>query len=265
MFSKPIGTAALAIVLLLVGCAPSVIRREWRREEGIEALLRLAAAPLEHLRDLTAEATIAAEREGHREQGLALIQCQGADLLRLEVRGPLYTLLFAALIQGDTLTVWGPGVGGAWKGAVDGPLLAYLTGVELKGGDLKEILLGVVAPASIDSAKRIEYVGAGQAVVPLAGKEVVRRLWVDLDRGLVTREEVSLPEGPVLWERRLRDYRWVGSLLLPRKVELRQGRMAIVLNYRRYLLDQGVSASRLLQGVPREGVRWFDPREEAGD
>ncbi len=125
---RPFGWLA-GLVLLAVSCAPPPpMRRDWRPEQGFEALLEVSIAPFERLADLTAEAEIAMRQAGVEERATALVQLKNPDLFRLEVRGPLFSHLFTALLRQDTLMVYGAGVGGNWQGAADGPLLALLTG-----------------------------------------------------------------------------------------------------------------------------------------
>lgn len=248
-----------ALILLGVSCAPPpVLRQDWRREQGFEALLRLSAEKLRQLEDLTAEAGIAMRQAGGRQRGTALIQLKNPDLFRVEVRGPLYSHVFTALLQEDSLMVHGPAVGGDWKGTVQGPLLVHLTGMDLGVYDLRYALLGVVAPGSVDSSRALEYPRGDRVIVPLRGKEVLRRVWIDLYRGLVTREDIELPGGHLLLSRRLRDYQKVGDLYLPGRVEIRQEDVALTLEYRHYAIDRGIPEERFFQGIPLDRMQRVD-------
>ena len=247
------------LILLDAGCAPPpVLRQDWRQEQGFEALLRLSVEQLRQLEDLTAEAGIAMRQAGSQQRGTALIQLKNPDLFRVEVRGPLYSHLFTALLQKDSLMVHGPAVGGDWKGTVQGSLLVHLTGMDLGVYDLKYALLGVVAPGSIDSSRAVEYPRGDRVIVPLWGEGILRRVWIDLYRGLVTREDIELPGGYVLLSRRLRDYQRVGDLYLPGRVEIRQEEMAITLEYRHYALDRGIPEKHFFQGIPLDRMQRVD-------
>ena len=125
----------------------------------------------------------------------------------------------------------------------------------LAGCDLQNVLLGLVAPAAVASAGCAAGPGGGEVMVPLAGDGYARSVWIDVRRGLVTREMIAGPDGQVLMDRRLRKYRRIGPLLLPGRVELRQDGATILLEYRSCALDRGLTAARLRQGLPRDGLQ----------
>lgn len=244
---------------LFYACAPPpVMRQDWTPEQGFEGLLQLSAGQLEQVEDLTAEAGISVRSAEGRDSGTALILLKRPDLFRFEIRGPLYSHIFTALLQGDSLTVDGSGIGGSWKGAVDGWLLRSLTGVDLDGYDLRYALLGIVAPGRIDSTRSVEYLRADRAIVALAEDGRTRRIWVDLHRGLVVREVIESDRGEVLLSRQLRDYRRIGDLYLPGRVVIEQRGMTIELEYRQYRLDRGIADKHFFQGFQMEQVRRVD-------
>ena len=249
-----------SLTLLIFSCAPPPpLRQDWRPEQGTAALLELSIAPLEQVEDLTAEASIAVSYEGGEERATALIQLKNPDLFKFEVRGPFFSHVFTALLRGDSLTVHAPGAGGNWTGAADGPLLAYLTGLDLRGYDLRYALLGAVAPGRVDSSRAIEFPRADRAIVPLVAENgQKRRIWVDLHRGFVTRERIELGEGGTLLDRRLLDYRQLGELYLPARVEIRQGETTIVLDYKKHALNRGIPEKRFFQGIPRQQMHRVD-------
>lgn len=252
----PWGWAALAAGLLLCGCAPTVVRPGWDERTEVAALFAPAADPLIAVDSLLAEARITVHQGRRRESGTALLRRCGPDLVRLDVRGPLSTHLFSALIEGDSLTLWGPAVDGAWKGSVDGPLLARLTGVDLAGYDPTRALLGVVLPASPERIGPPASARDDLVEVAVAGPGPFRRVWVDRRRGLVRREIVLGLGGQIRLDRRLAEYRTVGSFLLPRRVEVRRSDgVALVLEYRRWVIGPVGEPSRLQRDVPRSGVR----------
>jgi len=256
MISSRIALWIFTAILAGGGCAPPpVLRQEWRPEQGFASLLRLSTEQLRGLEDLTAEASITVRQAGTRDRGTALIQLKNPDLFRVEVRGPLYSHVFTALLQGDSLMVYGPGAGGSWKGAVRGSLLLRLTGLNLGLYDLKYTLLGVVAPGSVAPGQEVEYPRADRAVVPLAGSGVSRRVWVDLYRGFVVREDVELPGDLPPLVRRLEDYRKVGKLYLPGRVEIHQFDTVVILDYQRYALNQGIPEERFFQDVPLDQMQ----------
>ncbi|MCY4602799.1 MAG: hypothetical protein OXE49_01090 [Gemmatimonadetes bacterium] len=238
-----------ALCALALACAPPLVVREgWDADQGPAALLA-ASASLAEFADLTAEAAIELRRGKVRDRGTALVQLVNPDLFRVEVRGPFFTHIFTALLKGDSLTVYGRGMDLPLKGPVRGQLLTTLTGLDFGTCDLRYALLGLVEPGSI--VEPVEYPRADHAVVALADG---RRAWLDLHRGLVLRESIPLPIGDVLL-RELSEYRRVDALYLPRRVEIRQADVALVLYYKRYAFNSGLNASQLQQGLPAGVMR----------
>ena len=235
----------LALCALALACAPPpVVREGWDATRGPAALLA-ASTSLAQFEDLTAEAAIELRRGKMRDRGTALVQLVNPDLFRVEVRGPFFTHIFTALLEGDSLTVYGRGMDQPVKGTMRGRLLTTLTGLDFGSCDLRYALLGLVEPGSI--VEPVEYPHAGHAVVALAGG---RRAWLDLRRGLVLRESIPLPEGEVLL-RELKEYRRQDALYLPRRVELRQADIVLVLAYKSYAFNSGLAAEDLQQGLPQ--------------
>lgn len=238
-----------ALCALALACAPPLVVREgWDADQGPAALLA-ASASLTQFADLTAEAAIELQRGETRNRATAVVQLVNPDLFRVEVRGPFFTHIFTALLEGDSLTVYGRGMERPLKGTVRGRLLTTLTGLDFGTYDLRYALLGLVEPGSI--VEPVEYLHTDQAVVALTGG---RRAWLDLRRGLVLRDSIPLLEGDAL-VRELREYRRQDALYLPRRVELRQADVSLVLAYKSYAFNTGLDASQLQQGLPAEAMR----------
>ena len=234
-----------ALCALMLACAPPLVVREgWDADRGPAALLA-ASTSLAQFEDLTAEAAIELRRGELRDRGTALVQLINPDLFRVEVRGPFFIHIFTALLEGDSLTVYSRGMDQPVKGTMRGRLLTTLTGLDFGSCDLRYALLGLVEPGPI--VEPIEYPHVGQAVVALAGG---RRAWLDLRRGLVLRESIPLSEGDILL-RELREYRQMDALYLPRRVELRQADISLVLVYKRYAFNSGLAVEDLKQGLPQ--------------
>lgn len=244
----------LCLAGLANGCAPRpLVRHDWRHQDGIESLLQSVAGDLAELGDLRAEAGITYRYGGRQERGEAVLLFSSPDRLRLEVRGPLYTPVLTALLDGDSLTVLSRG--GAYKGSARGSLLLRLTDIDLGLCDLRHALLGLVEPGLIDSSQPVLYPRADRAIVPLRSDGLRRRVWVDLQRGLVTREEVALPDGYVLLRRELKKYKRVGDAYLPHRVEVHQGEAVLVLEYREYVSGPAIPEGSFAPGVPQDQVQ----------
>ncbi|MEE3259038.1 MAG: hypothetical protein VX293_07500 [Candidatus Latescibacterota bacterium] len=240
-----IGLCALALA-----CAPPPVSREgWRATEGPAALLALAVDPLRDFEDLTVEAAIELRQGEVRERGTALIQLVNPHLFRVEVRGPFFTHIFTALLEGDSLTVYGRAVDPPLKGVAHGHLLAALTGLDLGQLDLRYALLGFVEPGPVTGP--VEYPRADRAVVPLGGG---RRVWLDLQRGFVRSEAVAVPGGDSL-RRELEKYQRLGELYLPQRVKIRQRDVSLALEYKSYAFNRGLDAGQLQRGIPQNVLR----------
>ena len=234
-----------ALCALTLACAPPLVVREgWDADRGPAALLA-ASTSLAQFEDLTAEAAIELRRGEMRDRGTALVQLINPDLFRVEVRGPFFTHIFTALLEGDSLTVYGRGMDRPVKGTMRGRLLTTLTGLDFGECDLRYALLGLVEPGCL--VEPVEYPDASQAIVALADG---RRTWLDLHRGLVLRESIPLPEGDILL-RELREYHQMDALYLPRRVELHQADISLVLVYKRYAFNSGLAVEDLQQGLPQ--------------
>jgi len=179
---------SLAVV---TACMPLATRRQWQPAQGYAALLAQARDEADQLTDLVAEIRVTADNGVQRQQASAVLQLKSPGMLRLEVRGPLYSHLLTVVQVDDTLYVEGPAVDGAWHGPVRGPLLARLTGLELGGYDLRDALLGVVQPAPVEAVEPLP--DGDLAVVRLqSGAGGRHRVWIDSGRGLVRREELAV-------------------------------------------------------------------------
>ena len=116
--------------LALISCTSPPPPRwpDWQYQDGIEQLLRLNQADWRALQDLSAKASVALRQNQEHNKATAFIFFKRPALFRVDVRGPLFTHVFTAVLQGDSLAVV-PGEGRGWKGAAQGPLLAQLTGI----------------------------------------------------------------------------------------------------------------------------------------
>ena len=237
-------------------CSPTpLLRYDWHYKDGIEALLYLGQAQLDSLQDLTAEAQITFIQHGKKSTGTAVILFKQPDWLRVEVRGgPLYSHIFTVLAQGDSVTVMGRQIAPV-KGAASGPLLMSLTGIDLGFYDFRYALLGMIKPGLVRQSPPPQYPRADRAIVVLQDEPYLRRIWVDLFSGLISREEVLGYEGEyVLLRRELKDYQRIAGVILPRRVDIQQGDTKISLEYRSYLANVGLAEESFWRGIPQDQV-----------
>lgn len=236
----------------LSGCAPvAVTRREWHPSKGVEALLRSSVESLQRVDDLSAEAKMRIRGPEGSGSATALILYKRPDLFRVDIRGPLFSHVLTALVDGDSLTVIVHGQ--TLKGPADGGLLRHLTQVDLGGYSIAHVLLGVVEPARQLPGSLPEYNRADRVGVALEHGAFQRRISVDLYRGFVFREEV-ISDGELVWRRALSGYRLVGptdgDLYLPGQIRLDQGQTSVELNYRSWAVNRGIDDSALRRGIP---------------
>lgn len=260
-----VGPGLRPIILLCVAgvlglsCAPPPPRRDWNPAMGYEKLLEAPLEQLEQLQDLTAEARLTLRVDGREQRATALVQLMMPDLMKLEVRGPFLSHILTVVLSADTLFVHGPAAAGNWQGAVDGSLLEFLTGLDLGGYDLRYALLGLVERAPVDTRLAPEFPRGDRVIIALQMPPgYCRRIWVNLHRGLVTREEVVRDGSNWALIRQLRDYRSVGTMLLPRTVEILQGGASIKLEYQRYRLNTGLRRSAFEAAMPPGEIRRLD-------
>lgn len=247
------------LALLLAACAPpNATRRAWDSGRGIESLWPLLEREWSTLENLTAEASVEFEQDGVRERATALIQMKGEDLFKIEVRGPFYSHVFTAVQQGDSLTVMGPAIGGAWKGAVRGSLLRQLTGVDLGKYPLARALLGWVEPMREGGTLQAEYERADRVITTLTEGDTRRSLWLDMYRGLFLRERAHHRAGMVPIEREMADYTRVGSVFLPRRVQITQGSVRITFTYQSYDLKRVLQGAQFELGIPEDQLLRID-------
>jgi len=240
---------AAGVLLVLAACAPPP-RPDWRAGQGYEALFGEMWGRFGRLGDLVAEVRLTVGGDGARERATAVLQYKAPDRFLIEVRGPLMAHVLTAVVLGDSLYVHGPAAGGSVLGRADEDLVWRLTGVDLGSCNLPHALLGVVEPGQVDAVAALPPTRSGRAVVPLlAPPGQTRRVWVDVGRGLMVREELGRRDG---WElvRTMGRYRRVGEALLPQEVELRQGDRWVRLEYVRCWADRGVSEA-VFRGAAR--------------
>ena len=247
----------LLLLLALQACAPAQIsRRGWVPEDGPEKALLLSRAGLEVFGDITAEARIAFRQGRTRRTATASVLYRSPDLFRLDVRGPLYRHLLSLLARGESVTVMSGGR--TWHGDGTSALLAHLTDFELGDYDVRDALLGIVRPppaaGSAPGTDRVSYPRADRALVRVReGSATERIIWVDLQRGLVSKERL-VRHGRTVWTRELKDYAELltaaGPVYLPRTIIFEQGELGIELDYRSYRIDTGQSAETMQAGIP---------------
>ena len=242
-----VGRWLLPALLVVTACGPPrpVQRAEWTGDEDIEKLLRADAQSLLALEDLTAEVRFTLHKVGSASGSILF---QPPALLRLDVRGPLFQRILSAVLDGDQLIALADDH--LYHMPSRDGLNTFLD-IDLGGYDPRLALLGVVAPG-----RRVEptdYPRADRARITLddgiAGQR--RRLWVDLHRGFVEREEILDDQGHTYWSRRMSHWRRLADtdLYLPAKIRIERHGRVLELDYRRISVDGGLQRAVFFSGL----------------
>ncbi|MEE3234193.1 MAG: DUF4292 domain-containing protein [Candidatus Latescibacterota bacterium] len=240
----------LLVSVALIACtAQTIPKRSWDIRDGYGVFWDLIERETNELDYLTAEVDIRWKLDDQVDRASALLQLVGPDSMGVEVRGPFYSHLFSISLQADSLIVFGKAVGKPWKGAVDGPLLSRITGLHIENYDFSSLLLGRV---TIVDAKLISerYLRADRASLTYENDFSRQIIALDLHNGIVLGERVEVPIGKLLFERKMKNYVRVGSVLLPRYVEIIQDGAIIELTFKNFETDEILTFNRYDPGVP---------------
>lgn len=236
----------LLLAALIAACGPPrpVQRAGWSGEQPVADLLRLDAERLQLLQDLTLEVKFTLHKVGSASGSMLY---QPPELLRLDVRDPLFRRVLAAVLDGDRLLAHDAGGRLYDMPARDG--LAAFLDIDLAGYDPRLALLGVIAPAP--AIVRVEHPRADRARIivddGIDGQQ--RHLWFDLHSGFARREELVDATG-VIWSRDMRDWRRVGAteLYLPRSLRIDSHGHALELDFGDIRLNRDLQRAKFYHG-----------------
>ena len=117
---------------------------------------------------------------------------------------------------------------------------------------LARVLLGWVKPVSTDHTLQVDYERADRAAGTVIEGPVLRRLWLDLYRGLFLREEIHYAADRPPVTRAMSNYAPVGPLFFPQRVEIAQGDVRIMLTYQSYDLKRVLNLAQFESGIPED-------------
>lgn len=239
--------AGLAVLALMTACGPprALQRVGWTGTRPVEELLRLDASNLQAIEDLTAEVRFKLHKVGAASGSILY---QPPALLRLDVRGPLFQRILAAVIDGDRLLAH-DAAGRVYDMPARDGLDAFLE-IDMSGYDPRLALLGVVAPAP--KVLHIEHPRADRArIVVDDGIDGQRRLlWFDLHTGFARREQLVDDNGTIRWSRDMRDWRRVGDteLYLPAALRIESRGHVLELDFGDVRINRGLERDRFYDG-----------------
>ena len=224
-------------LFLLAGCASRqpLTRTGWHLGDGtVHELWRKSEAEFHSVQNLKAEAKITYRREGETLKGRMGLLFKRPSVLHMEVIAPFFGPVFAAIIDEDSLTVLsGEEI---FKGSSSGDLLQQLTGIDLDLGNAVYTVLGFTEPPLPTSSMNLEYPRADLVIANIDEPGRRRRVWIDLHRGFVRREEIFNGFDPVM-TKELDNYKLVDGLHLPKLVSIHQGEATVVLEYKNYAIS----------------------------
>ncbi|MBT3343943.1 MAG: hypothetical protein HN712_17450 [Gemmatimonadetes bacterium] len=248
------GLWCLLLVLLAQSCAPppAPIRRSgWEPTADVAQIVRQLSLSTPDIQDLTAPAQITLTHEDRPQSASASFQYLPPQLMRIDVRGPLFQHVLTAVLDGDTL--WALADGhlsryGARQGLVD------LLNIDLGDQDPITTLLGLIGPITATDSIRVDYPRADRAVAVVSSTDgSERRLWVDLLSGFIVQEEGLDAHGRRRWRRHLTDYARLGEgdTYLPRRVRIESGPQSLEMRFGEWRLDRQLSPSDFYKGLQR--------------
>ncbi|MBT7597939.1 MAG: hypothetical protein HN559_23750, partial [Gemmatimonadetes bacterium] len=246
-----------AATLMLIGfcidaCAPppKPIRRPgWEPATDVTTLLQGGTASLGHIKTLTAAARVTIADEQTTQSLSASFQYLPPELLRIDVRGPLFRHVLTAVFDADTL--WSLAEGrlsrfAARRGLVD------LLDLDLMGDDPRIALLGLMDSTRTGDVVDVEYPRADRAVAVIReAPGGQRRLWVDILSGWIVAEERIDASGQRRWRRELSDHARVSDseIFLPRHVRIESRGRSLDIQYDEWRVNRDLSRANLFKGL----------------
>ena len=242
----------MLILFCLEACAPPpkpVRRPGWQPATDVMTLLQGATTSLGEIKTLTAAARVTIADEQATQSASASFQYLPPDLLRIDVRGPLFRHVLTAVLEADTL--WSLAEGRlsrveARRGLVD------LLDLDLMGHDPRSALLGLVDSIRAGDLVHVDYPRADRAVAVVREADGgQRRVWVDILSGWIVAEERIDAGGQRRWRRDLSDHARVGDseCFLPRRVRIESGGRSLDIQYDEWHLNRALSRAILFKGL----------------
>ena len=244
----------LLIIWTLSGCAAHGIPRILPVSSP-EELIGLVRSSSDSLEDLETRASLSMEIDGVRQNGEAVLFYRRPADLRLEVGGSLGVSVLSARFRNDTLAVFLP----RNNQYIDGDaaeVLYRVTGVNFGYYDPIQAILGLPALAERDRCRIVEFnVQGPDYFLAIQDPFWRRRIRIDRRTATVREERIVDARGRTLSTRLFGDYRLVRGVVLPHRVEIRQGANHIRITARRVRVNTGIPNGRFVLTVPDQAER----------
>ena len=189
-----LGKLAL-LAWLVTGCATlAPVSREPIAPDAQRALALLETRWRE-FSGLRTLAEISIERGGERQQLQSVVLAKAPASVRFEALSPLGQPLLLATISEGRLTAYDTTTNEAYVGDATAAATARLLGLPFDPDDLVAVLSGHALPPSDVRTATMKATDALGPSIELAGKKQRRRIWLDLESGVVRQLEVSGARG----------------------------------------------------------------------
>ncbi len=217
-------------------------------------LLLTVCGRTDSLRDLEGRARIALRIDGVRERASVFLRYRSPRDLKMDVTGPLGTGVLHALSSGDSLALYLPRQNRYLHGLPD-EVLHRVTGVNLEYYEARRAILGLPALSLMDLPRITRYEARGDTLcLDVRGPVWNRSLRFDRRTATLQSETVSTPEGDILSSRILSDYRNEDGVVLPRRIEIRQGQDRIEIRILKRRVNIGLSDDQFWLNVPSDVI-----------
>lgn len=181
---------ALLALALTAGCATAPPPREPVAPDAQRALALLIEG-WHAFSDLRTLADIVVERGGERQRLTGILLAKAPGSLRFEALSPFGQPYLLVTIHDGQLTAYDATTNEAFVGPANAETTARVLSLPFDPDDLVGVLAGRVAPPKdLRVARLVAADGQGPAL-DLAGGVQRKRVWMDLDTGLVRQIEIS--------------------------------------------------------------------------
>ena len=219
-------------------------------------LLRIISSHTDSLRDLEARAKIFIRIDGVQQNTSAVVRYKFPDALKLDVTGALGIGLLHALAENDSLAVYLPRDNHYLRGLPE-EILYRVTGVDLQFYDAQRAILGLPSTSVLDLPRVSSFETQGNSIY-IEIKEPLwdRRICVDRRTATILREEIyDHHQGRLISQRLMADYREERGVILPRRIDIRQGTDQIRIDFGWRNVNSGINERVFRMKVPSDVIR----------
>ena len=243
------GRLAVAVLALLgAGCAIALPPPRQAVPEDARHAIGLLVARWHAFEDLRALADIVIERDAERQAFTGVLLARAPASVRFEALTPLGQPVLLATIHDGRFTAYNAATNEATAGEATPETTARLLGLPLEGDDLVATLAGRAVPPRDLRLAEIQPADELGSSVLLVGAVHEKRVWMDLQTGVV--RQVRIAGGRVAATVSFR--RDDGGQLAGFDLAAAERQVTGTVAYRRLEMDVGVPVDRFLLTVPKD-------------